>query len=205
MRFYLSSYKMGNETARLAEIMPENHHTAYISNALDFSSDLLRRSKHESRDMYDLKTVGLEPELLDLRDYFNRTKELSDKLKNFGVIWVSGGNAFVLRQAMKLSGFDVLINTLKTVDMLYGAYSAGVCVLSPTLHGMELIDDPSQKPYGDNIKTIYEGLGIIDYYVVPHYRSNHPETELVEKAVQYYIDNKLLFKALKDGEVIIIK
>ena len=46
MKFYLSSYKLGNEIAKLKELIPaENKKVAYISNALDFSDDLARRKK----------------------------------------------------------------------------------------------------------------------------------------------------------------
>jgi len=41
--------------------------------------------------------------------------------------------------------------------------------------------------------------------IVPHYRSSHFESEEMEKVVQYMIENKVLFIALKDGEVIIIE
>ena len=204
MKFYLSSYKIGNETVRLKEMIPDNRRTAYIPNALDFSADVQRRSESNDKDMNELKSVGLEPELFDLRRYFGKEDELASALKDFGVVWVRGGNAFVLMQAMKMSGFDTFLKTSNDREMLYGAYSAGVCVLAPTLHGIELMDDPLQKPYGNNVGTAWEGLGILDYYVVPHYCSAHQESELAEKAVQYYIDNKLLFKALRDGEVITI-
>ncbi len=44
MKFYLSSYKVGNETDKLKALIPaDNKKTAYISNALDFSNDAERR------------------------------------------------------------------------------------------------------------------------------------------------------------------
>jgi dipeptidase E len=88
--------------------------------------------------------------------------------------------------------------------LLYGGYSAGVCVLAPTLRGIEIVDDPNVKPYGDNAETIFEGLNIIDYSVVPHYQSNHPESEKMETVVEYMKKNEIPFKTLKDGEVIVM-
>lgn len=141
-----------------------------------------------------------------MRDYFKKEKELEEKISDFGVIWVRGGNLFVLRQAMKLSGFDNTLNDLVgKSNMLYGGYSAGVCVLTPTLKGMELVDDVTEKPYGDKSEVIWDGLGILNYSVVPHYRSDHSESESVEKVIEYMIKNKILFRALKDGEVIVIE
>jgi len=209
MKFYLSSYKLGNEVARLKELMPtKNKKTAYISNALDFSDDLERRKQSERSDIEQLKDAGLlDIEIIDLRHYFGKQDELEKKIASFGIIWVRGGNVFVLRQAMKLSGFDNILKNLvkENNDMLYGGYSAGVCVLTPTLKGIDLLDDPNVKPYGDKIETVWDGLNILNYCIVPHYKSDHPESPKTEKVIEYMIENKIPFKALKDGEVIIIE
>ena len=141
MKFYLSSYKLGNEIAKLKKLIPsENKKTAYISNALDFSDDLERRKESEQSDLKQLKELNLDVEIIDLRNYFNKQSKLEEELARFGVIWVRGGNLFVLRQAMKLSGFDnILKNLIEKSNMLYGGYSAGICVLAPTLKGMDLM------------------------------------------------------------------
>jgi len=207
MKFYLSSYKVGNETDKLKALIPrDNKKTAYISNALDFSNDAERRKQGEQSDIEQLKLFGLDVELLDLRDYFGKKTELEKKIAEFGVIWVRGGNCFVLRQAMKLSGLDdILKDLLKKDDILYGGYSAGVCVLAPTLKGMELVDDPNVKPYDSQKETIWDGVGILDYTILPHYKSDHPESGKVDEAIEYMTKNKIPFKTLRDGEVIIIE
>ncbi|MCL4398779.1 hypothetical protein M1137_03235, partial [Candidatus Parvarchaeota archaeon] len=67
------------------------------------------------------------------------------------------------------------------------------------------VDDPNQRPYGKKYKIIWEGLGLLNYMILPHYKSKHTESKLITKTVQYFIDHKLLFKVLSDGEVIIIE
>lgn len=208
MKFYLSSYKLGNEITKLKELIPvDNKKTAYISNALDFSDDLERRKQSEQADIEQLKEVGLnDVEKIDLRDYFGKKAKLEKKLSEFGIIWVRGGNCFVLRQAMKLSGLDeILKDLLKKENILYGGYSAGVCVLAPTLKGMELVDDPNVKPYDNQKETIWDGVGILDYTIVPHYKSDHPESAKVDETVEYMEKNNIPYKPLRDGEVIIIE
>jgi len=208
MKFYLSSYKLGNEIAKLKKLIPaENKKTVYISNALDFSDDLERRKQSEQADIEQLNDVGLnDVEKVDLRNYFGKKAKLEKKLSGFGVIWVRGGNCFVLRQAMKLSGLDeILKDLLKKESILYGGYSAGVCVLAPTLKGMELVDDPNVKPYDSQKETIWDGVGILDYTIVPHYKSDHPESAKVEETVEYMRKNNIPYKPLRDGEVIIIE
>ena len=204
MRFYLSSYKLGNKTDELKKLIPKNNKTAYIPNALDYSNDLKRRRKGEASDIKDLTKVGLDVELLDLRNYFGKSSELKNKLKSFGVIWVRGGNVFVLRQAMKLSGFDKIIKTLLDTDKLYGGYSAGICILASNLRGIDLMDDLTVKPHGNPLEIIWDGLNLIDYLIIPHYKSNHFESDDATKCVEYMKKEGLPFKTLKDGEVIII-
>jgi len=208
MKFYLSSYEIGNEGKRLQELVSQNNRkVAYISNALDFATDLERRRQGEEKDISDLEDLGFTVELVDLRNYFGNKKGLEKKIRGFGAIWVRGGNVFVLRQAMKLSGFDVLLKNLAGADnnILYGGYSAGICVLAPSLRGLELVDDETQKPYTEQSKIIWDGTGILDYAIVPHYKSDHPESEAVNKLIDYYVEKKIPFKTLKDGEVIIME
>ncbi len=126
-------------------MMKRNNRIAYIQNAIDFRKDPKMIEEGDRKNTVALKRIGLDPELLDLRQYFSRQKRLGKKLDRFGGVWVRVGNTLVLRQAMKLSGFNVI---LKKHYFVYAGYSAGVCVLAPSLHGLQMDDDPSQMPYG---------------------------------------------------------
>lgn len=208
MKFYLSSYKLGNEGKKLSALAPKgNDKVAYIPNALDFTADLPRRKASEEKEIAEIEQLGFVVERIDLRPFFHKEKELEEKLYGFGIIWVRGGNCFVLRQAMKLSGFDEIIKKFfnEKKDIVYAGYSAGVCVIGPTLKGLELGDDITQKPYMALQYTIWEGLGLIDYCIVPHYDSNHPESTAMGEVAKYYQENNISYKTLKDGEVIIIE
>jgi dipeptidase E len=208
MKFYLSSYKLGNETDKLKRLSEStNKKFAYISNALDFTGhDLERRKKHEEGDMSDLRSLGIDVELLDLRSYFGKQDEFSEKLLALGGLYISGGNTFVLRQAMKLSGFDTLILEMSDREnFVYAGYSAGVCVLTPTLRAYAITDDAGNFPYPDITEQIWDGLGIVDFVFEPHYDSDHKESESTDKEIKWCIENKILFKAYRDGEVLIIE
>lgn len=206
MKLYLSSYRLGNETEKLISMVPENKRAAVIFNALDFSSDLERKQSTIDREIHDLSEIGLEPEEFDLRSYFGNPGSLKEKISRFGLIWAIGGNTFVLRRAMNQSRFDrFLIENRNNDTLIYAGYSAGVCVLAPTLRGIDLVDDPQIVPAGYKSNVIWEGLGLINYSIAPHYRSNHDESELIDKTIEYFIENKILFKALRDGEVIVIE
>lgn len=77
-------------------------------------------------------------------------------------------------------------------------------MLTSSLSSAELVDEPNVVPLGYNPTVIWQGLGILPYALAPHYRSDHPESPLIEKMVQSLIDSRSLFKVLRDGEVLVI-
>lgn len=206
MRYYISSYKLGNETEKLKQLIGQTSGKfGYIPNALDFTkADPERREEHIKKDMDDFHNLGVEIELLDLKDYFEKESKLKEKLKKLGGLYISGGNSFVLRQAMKISRLDKLILAMSDRnDFLYSGYSAAGCVLSTSMKVYAITDDAKDFPYKQIKKQIWEGLGIIDFVFEPHYDSNHPESKSTDKEIEYCIKNKILFKAFRDGEVLI--
>ena len=101
---------------------------------------------------------------------------------------------------MRLSGFDELFNDLQNrKNFFWGGYSAGICILCDCLKYIDQVDDANNFPYKEIDEPIYEGLGVFDYALLPHYRSDHFESELIEKEVERCSEKKLLFKALIDG------
>ncbi len=204
MDFYLTSYHFGKAFKEFGKMAPKNKKAAVISNAVDYYKDSKRKERSQKKIFKKLISVGLKPETVDLKDYFGKKKKLEKKLKEFGVFWVKGGNTFFLRKSMQLSGFDkIFLKLVKKKNLLYGGSSAGVCVLCPSIKGVELVDDAKLKPYGKKIE--WSGLNIIKYYIAPHYKSKNIETKRIDKMVAYYIENKKLFKTLKDGQTIIVK
>ena len=144
MKMYLSSYRLGDNPQQLVDLVGNNKKVAVIPNALDFSTEIDRRNAGVQREIDDLKQLGLEPEEVDLRDYFGKPEELTKKLSEYGVVWVRGGNTFVLRRAFKESGMDEwLVGQKDNKELVYAGYSAGVCILSPSLKGLDTVDDPN--------------------------------------------------------------
>jgi dipeptidase E len=204
MKLYLSSYKIGNEPNKLASMIRSGSKIAVIPNALDFSTDIERKQSTIINELESLRSLNLNPELLDLRDYFNQKVKLIIKIRDYNSVWTLGGNAFVLRKAMQLSGFDEVVKKNRiNSDFVYAGYSAGPCVLSPSLLGLEIIDEPGQVKKTYNQETEWSGLNIIDFMFVPHYKSNHPESELVDKLVKHLDREDINYRTYKDGEVYI--
>ena len=203
MRLYLSSYRIGNHPAALQRLLNGKQRTAFIANAVDYHQQT-ERAERVSRGIEELRLIDLDPVEIDLRNYFAQPDALRESLNKFDLLWVRGGNSFILRRAFRKSGADrVIVDLLKNDSLVYGGYSAGIDMLTPTLRGIDLVDDPKLVPSGYDLAVIWDGLGILPYSIAPHYKSDHPESAAIDQSVTYLIDHHLLFIALRDGEVIV--
>lgn len=205
MRLYLSSYKLGNHIEELVKLSSDNKRVGVIMNAVDWSGDKERVFRSLSEQMNILTSLGFQPEQIDLRNYFGKSNELKKYLTNLGVVWIYGGNTFVLKRAYEQSGFDEIIKEMILKDeIVYAGFSAGVVILSKSMKGLEIIDDPSIVPEGYRSDFSWDGLGILDYHVAVHYKSDHPESSDVDREIEYCEKNNIPYKTLSDGEVIVI-
>ena len=203
MRLYLSSYKVGNKKEELKKWIDEHgNKICLIPNSRDMYPDSERKSSGIQADVNELIDLGFDVTIISLKDYFENKEGLKSRLQEFNAFYVIGGNAFVLRQAMYLSGFDEYLKRIENnPNYLYAGYSAGICVLAKDMHGLEKCDNPTINPYG--IDTIWNGLGYFDYIFLPHYKSNHKETELIDDCVVYCNKHNIKYKTLSDGDVIV--
>jgi dipeptidase E len=203
IRLYLSSFRVGNRPDELLALLPEGRRTAVICNSID-CYDGEGRASGVKRELDELAGLGLEPVDVDLRDHFGDTAGLRERLEAFDLVWVRGGNAFILRRAMSYSGADEILTDLITNGVVaYGGYSAGVVVLAPHIRGAELVDDPDAVPAGYRPEVIWDGLGLLPYCVLPHFRSAHPESRAVDEVMERYLEEHVPFIALRDGQAIV--
>ena len=205
MRLYLSSERLGERSGALLA-MVNGPRVAVIANGYDGASatarDIYRTEVYDP--LTEFRSLGLEPHELDLRAHFGDPQSLRQRLGVYDLVWVMGGNSFVLRRAMKQSGFDIVIRDMLDADAIaYGGYAAGAVVAGPTLRGLELMDDPFELPHGYDEPLIWSGLGLTPFAIVPHYRSRHPEAASAEKVVSYMRARRTRYRAISDGEVIV--
>lgn len=203
MRLFLSSYKLGNNPERLLDLVGTNKRVAMVANAKDSETASVRATK-VAEELADLSALGLKPFELDLRDFFDKKITKKD-LQGCGLVWVRGGNVFILRLAMKLSGFDeILRECLADDEFVYGGFSAGGCVLSPSLVGFDIVDDASLTNTAYGYKADYSGLGLLGYHFEPHFKSDHPESADIDKEIVKLEKLGLPYRTLRDGEALII-
>lgn len=209
VRLYLSSFRMGRCPERLLDLTRGGRRAAVIANATDvYASD--DRADGVARELEALGDAGLEAVEVDLRAYFDARSSddrvLAEELRQFDLVWARGGDVFTLRYSLQRSGADAaLVQLLEADEIAYGGYSAGVCVLTPTLHGLERVDDPAWLKALYDEGPIWEGLGLLDYCIVPHVASpGHPESERCDEVARYYLASGIPHRTLRDGDVLVV-
>lgn len=202
MRMYLSSYQLGEHAERLRTMVRGDRRGLVIANALDGYADD-RREADTRRQIALLAEQGLTASDLDLREHDAST--IRDAVGAPDLLWIRGGNVFTLRMALARSGMDeVILEGLREDRFVYAGFSAGACVLAPSLAGLEHCDPvgPCIAEYGG---VRYDGLGVLDRPVVPHLDSpGHPETELLGEVARRYEAAGTSYWALRDGQVLIV-
>jgi len=197
VRLYLSSFRLGDHPQRLFELAGHGRRLALVANALDGSLEQVRWAGVD-REVTELASLGFLVTEIDLRDGLAATKRLPEA----DVIWVRGGNVFVLRRTLADSGADaIVVDLLERDAIVYAGYSAGVCVLAPDLHGLERVDDVTAVH-----DPIYDGLGVLDRPVVPHVDSpGHPETRDCDVLSAELTRAGRCHWALSDGDVLLAR
>nr|WP_277870546.1 Type 1 glutamine amidotransferase-like domain-containing protein [Nakamurella antarctica] len=173
-----------------------------IANALDGVDDDRRLADVESQ-IQNLSSIGLTAENFDLRNFTPDDVEAAFGHPDF--VWVRGGNVFILRMAMARSAFDrLIVARLAADDLVYAGFSAGACVLAPSLLGLELCDSvvDCRAEYGD---VRFAGLAVLDRAVVPHLQSSdHPETNILGAIAKRYDAKDIRYWPLRDGQALVV-
>jgi dipeptidase E len=121
MRLYLSSFRLGDHPEHLVSLTGDNGRRALvIANALDDQPDTIRRVS-TGTEVRDLGQLGFDPAELDLRGYAGEPERLRTDLAGAALVWLRGGNTFLLRYALRHSGADTVLRDLLADDALtYG-------------------------------------------------------------------------------------
>ncbi|WP_405133325.1 Type 1 glutamine amidotransferase-like domain-containing protein [Nocardia sp. NBC_01388] len=203
MRLFLSSYRFGAHTDRLLGLVGEPGRVAVIANACDAWPSAWQSAV--TSDLFPLRRLGFQPEVVDLRDYIGRTAELEQTLAEYPMVWVRGGNTFVLRAQFARSGADVVLTRLLAADALvYAGYSAGACVMTPDLHGLESTDDPAEVRTACGVEPRWDGLGLVNRRIVPHLDSPTDPEGHSRKLVRDYLAVGVPHWALTDDHVVVV-
>lgn len=195
MRLYLSSHGLGNHVKELLDLCGAGRRTAVLAHAADDRA-AAEREALVRQEVAGLSAAGFDPYELDLR-----REGALDRLGRADLLWVPGGNVFVLRTVLARTGADEAITRLLREDaVVYGGYSAGACVLAPSLEGLEAIDDLTVVD-----EPLMAGLGILDRPLVPHLMSpDQPDSTACDRLAAAYTRQGRRIWPLRDGDVLVV-
>jgi dipeptidase E len=204
MRLYLSSFDVGNCPEELVALAGPGRRVAIVLNALDHRPQA--RSDWLHRQCSKLVELGFAVCELDLRCYFGAPDTLQRVLGEVDLVWINGGNSFILRRAMKQSGFDRLIKEAVARDAIaYGGFSAAAVIAFSSLEGLELTDNSHEVPVGYDPEIVWEGLGFVPYALAVHFKSDHPESASVDREIAFYEARGIPYRTLRDGEALVVR
>ncbi len=185
MRLYLASHNLGPYTDELLKLVGEGRKALFIENARDYYPEE-KRANDLKEKLAMISELGFEVEELNLRNYFGKPADLRGFIDSYkpDLVYVSGGNVFLLATAFRLSGFDkILRKDLASDKYVYGGFSAGTMVICKTLkfygHG-HLVPEYVPEIYG--VEPVFDGVGLVDYQLIPH-----ADTEKHREATTEYI------------------
>ena len=147
----------------------------------------------EAKEAFE--NLGLNIEVLDVsgapKDLIERT------LQSCNLIYVSGGNTFYLLQEVEKSGAKTIILEQVKGRKPYIGESAGSVIMAPNISYVKDVDDEKAAP---QLKS-FEGLGLVDFYPLPHYKS-FPFEEVTEKMLVKYA--KLGLKPITNQQALFV-
>ena len=143
-----------------------------------------------------LEDMGLMVDELEISTA--SAEEITSKLKQNDYIYVTGGNTFFLLQEMKRTGTDQLIKEEVNSGKLYIGESAGAIVASADIEYAKGMDSIDEAP---NLE-IFEALGLVDFYPVPHY--NNPPFQVASKKIIDTYSSTLKLSPISNQEAILV-
>lgn len=197
---------MGDHPEELVSLVEPRRPAVVIANAMD-DEPREDRLAGVRRELAALEDLGIGARELDLRAYFGQSERLASALESCGLVWLRGGNVFMLRYSLAASGADSVLTALLDEDALvYGGYSAGPCVLGPTIRGFETVDDADAVRSVYAAEPVWDGLGVLKYVIVPHVHSpEHAESERCALVADRYRAEGVPHRTLRDGQAIVVR
>ncbi|MGH7156838.1 MAG: Type 1 glutamine amidotransferase-like domain-containing protein [Candidatus Saccharimonadales bacterium] len=204
MRLFLSSYRSGKHDAELRKFIGSIDKIAVITDAKDYKTPEDRKLKIEDNFNY-YRSIGLEPTEVDLRPFFH--KPGAEKLlSRHNFVWLAGGNVFLLRRALRYTGLDQYLgDAVRKNEFILGGESAGAIIMGPTLKYSETEeneDSPNYIPESYDKEVIWEGLNLVNYVPVPHYKTS--DYIGIDEYIKNLEKEKIPYKTMTDDQAIII-
>lgn len=186
MKILLSSNK-----EIIKEYVAKNSKIGFIPTASELDDDRWYMEK----DREDLNKMNYKIVNIDISK--ENKQEIIEKFNAVDVVFVAGGNSFYLLQQLKMK--DVLQELIEFANSkIYIGSSAGACITCPSIDYVEKLDDKTQAPLLNN----YDAMNLVDFYILPHYKSKEKYTKLADEIENSY--NNYKFIKLSNEQAIIV-
>lgn len=127
--------------------------------------------------------------------------EVAAMLAGVHAVYVAGGNTFVLMDAVRASGADLILTSRVRAGMPWLSSSAGSIIAGPSLLAVELMDDANAVPSF----TDRNGLALTDTTIVPHAGGEwdvYP-TSLIDRTLAEFGD-RLRLQPLRNDQALLV-
>lgn len=194
----MSSYRVPtpDDLFRLLDKPAMECRAAIIPNARDYSLPEERAASLDDLIVY-VSGWGISCEVIDLREFDDDPVSMEQVLSAYDLLWVAGGNTFILREEMRRSGFEGAIKPILNKGVTYVGESAGAIVAGVSLEGSEVADDAELVD-----EVINEGLGLVEHIVVPHADSVEYIEYVNTMKKRFMADPRVLF--INDNQALVV-
>ena len=182
---------LSNNKKIIKDYIKENSKIGFIPTASELENDRWYMEK----DKEDLKAMSFDLVIIDISK--ESRDEILEKFKYIDAVFVAGGNSFFLLQQLKIKN---VLQELKIFakDKIYVGSSAGSCIACKSIDYCEKLDNKLQATLLDDCNS----MNLVDFYVLPHYKSKEKYTKLADEIERSY--NNYKFIKLSNEEAIIV-
>lgn len=160
------------------------------------SREYKERNRHAVAARDALRGFGI-PEV----DFVDVEFEDAARLRDYGLVYINGGDPLYLRHHLRRSGADAVLRQGTTRGALVVGTSAGAVALGPDLRIVPAFDPVlADGNDGDLI-----GVGLVPFTVLPHanrWRARLPE--LAERLRDFAAETGLRVEPLEDSEALLV-
>ena len=159
------------------------------------ASELEENRDYMYQDREDLLQMNYKIIEIDISK--ESKQDILKKFKLVDSIFVAGGNSFYLLQ--QLINKDILLELKEFANnKIYIGSSAGACITCSSIEYVQKLDDKAQAP----LLNDYKAMNLVDFYILPHYKSKEKYTKLADEIEEEY--NNYKFIKLSNNQAIVV-
>ncbi len=192
----LTTDSLKAEFLRFLEKEPDTLSVAVVVNA---SSSDKKKIKKTRKIQIEFTSLGFDSSKIELFDLMKRPPQ---ELLKFDIIYILGGNPFLLLDEVNKSDARSTLMKLAYQDKVLMGYSAGALLLGPDLTLMNHVD----TLLGFNEDSLKEltCLNLYDFHIFPHYNDFTSQVpELIASIAEYELQSNLPVYRINDNQGII--